>query len=32
MKLFYSATSPFARKVRACIIARGIDELVTLCR
>ncbi|MDE2515506.1 MAG: glutathione S-transferase N-terminal domain-containing protein [Rhodospirillales bacterium] len=25
MKLFYSATSPYVRKVMACAIARGID-------
>jgi glutathione S-transferase len=30
MKLFYSPTSPFARKVLACAIARGIDGQITL--
>ena len=30
MKLYYAPTSPFARKVVACAIARGIDHLVTL--
>ena len=32
MKLFYSATSPFVRKVMACAVSRGIEpqiELVT---
>ena len=30
MRLFHSPTSPFARKVVACAIARGIDEQITL--
>jgi glutathione S-transferase len=30
MKLFYSQTSPFARKVLACAIARGIDGQIKL--
>ncbi len=30
MKLFHSPTSPFARKVIACAIARGIDGQITL--
>ena len=30
MKLFYSATSPFVRKVMACAIARGIEGQLTL--
>jgi glutathione S-transferase len=29
MKLFYSPTSPFVRKVMACAIARGIDGQIT---
>ncbi len=28
MKLYYSPTSPFVRKVLACAIARGIDERI----
>lgn len=28
MKLFYSPTSPFVRKVMACAIARGIDQQI----
>jgi glutathione S-transferase len=28
MKLFYSATSPFARKVVACAITRGLDSRI----
>ncbi len=28
MKLFYSANSPFVRKVMACAIARGIDRQI----
>ena len=32
MKLFYSPTSPFVRKVMACAITRGIDGLIeTVC-
>jgi glutathione S-transferase len=30
MKLFHSPASPFARKVRACAIARGIENQITL--
>ena len=30
MKLFYSPTSPFVRKVMACAIAREIDKQITL--
>ena len=30
MKLYYSPTSPFARKVLACAIALGIEEQITL--
>jgi glutathione S-transferase len=30
MKLLYSSTSPFACKVMACAIARGIEERITL--
>ncbi len=30
MKLFYSATSPFVRKVRAVAITLGLDEQITL--
>ena len=30
MRLFYSPFSPFARKVRACAIARGIDGQIDL--
>ena len=30
MKLFYSATSPFVRKVMACAIAREIDHQIEL--
>ena len=30
MKLYHSANSPFARKVVACAIARGIDAMITL--
>jgi len=30
MKLFYSPTSPFARKVLACAIARGIEKQIAL--
>ncbi len=30
MKLFHAASSPFARKVMACAIARGIDDQITL--
>ena len=30
MKLYFSATSPFARKVLACAIARGIEDQITL--
>jgi glutathione S-transferase len=30
MKLFYSPTSPFARKVLACAIALGIEDQLTL--
>jgi glutathione S-transferase len=30
MKLFHSPTSPFARKVMACAIARGIEGQITL--
>lgn len=30
MKLFYSATSPFVRKVMACAIARGIEGQMSL--
>jgi glutathione S-transferase len=29
MKLFYSATSPFVRKVMVCAITRGLDGLIT---
>lgn len=29
MKLFYSPTSPYVRKVMACAIARGIDGQIT---
>lgn len=28
MKLFYSATSPYVRKVMACAIVRGIDQQI----
>ncbi len=28
MKLYYSATSPFVRKVMACAIARGLDHQI----
>lgn len=30
MKLYYASASPFARKVMACAIARGIDGQITL--
>jgi glutathione S-transferase len=30
MKLFYAPASPYARKVRACAIARGIDRQLSL--
>lgn len=30
MKLYHAAASPFARKVVACAIARGIEDLITL--
>ena len=30
MRLFFSKTSPFARKVRACIIAHGLEDRVEL--
>lgn len=30
MRLFYSATSPFVRKVMACAITRGIDRQIEL--
>jgi len=30
MKLLYSSASPFARKVRACAVALGIDQLIEL--
>lgn len=30
MKLLYSRASPFARKVRACAVALGIDQQITL--
>ena len=30
MRLFYSATSPFARKVMACAVARGISKQIEL--
>ncbi len=30
MRLLYSPTSPFARKVLACAIARGIDDQIAL--
>jgi len=30
MKLYYSPTSPFARKVLACAIGRGIEDMITL--
>ena len=30
MKLFHSPTSPFARKVMACAIARGVEDRITL--
>ncbi|MBN8891805.1 MAG: glutathione S-transferase [Rhodospirillales bacterium 70-18] len=30
MKLFYSPSSPYVRKVMACAIARGIDQQITL--
>ena len=30
MKLYHSPASPFARKVMACAIARGIDSQITL--
>ncbi|MEJ1979172.1 MAG: glutathione S-transferase N-terminal domain-containing protein [Acetobacteraceae bacterium] len=30
MRLFHAASSPFARKVVACAIARGIEEQITL--
>ena len=30
MRLYYSKTSPFARKVLACAIARGIEDQITL--
>jgi glutathione S-transferase len=30
MKLFHAATSPYARKVYACAIARGIDSQIEL--
>ena len=30
MKLFHAPASPFARKVVACAIARGIEDLITL--
>lgn len=32
MKLFYSPTSPFVRKVMACAIARGIDGRIETIR
>ncbi|HET6184067.1 MAG TPA: glutathione S-transferase N-terminal domain-containing protein [Acetobacteraceae bacterium] len=32
MKLFYSPTSPFVRKVMACAIARGIDGRIETVR
>ncbi len=32
MKLFYSPFSPFARKVWACAVARGIDDQISLVR
>ena len=30
MKLFYSATSPYVRKVMACAITRGMDARIQL--
>ena len=30
MKLYYSATSPYVRKVMACAITRGLDGRITL--
>lgn len=30
MKLYFSPSSPFARKVLACAIARGIEDMITL--
>lgn len=30
MKLLYSSASPFARKVRACAVALGVDHLIEL--
>ena len=30
MKLFHAAASPFARKVMACAVARGVDDQITL--
>jgi glutathione S-transferase len=30
MRLFHAVTSPFARKVMACAVARGIDSRITL--
>ncbi len=30
MKLFHAPTSPYARKVHACAIARGIDDLIEI--
>ena len=32
MKLFYSPTSPYVRKVMACAITRGIDKQIELMR
>lgn len=32
MKLFYSPTSPYVRKVMACAITRGIDDQIELLR
>ncbi|HBT34933.1 MAG TPA: glutathione S-transferase, partial [Hyphomonas sp.] len=32
MKLYYSATSPYARKVRVLIIEHGLQEAVELVR
>ena len=30
MKLYYSPTSPYVRKVMACAIARGIEDRIHL--
>ena len=32
MKLYYSPTSPYVRKVMACAIARGIEDRNSLDR